>query len=224
MTRVYRHKNWLDFSEIALPAGKAVCVGRNYREHIAELGNKPSPEPLLFCKYQNAFCDIRDTIDIPSRFGECHHELELALLIGTPLSYGAKNPIDGIWGYGLALDLTLRDLQANLKESGQPWEKAKAFDGSCPLSPFVPAHRFTKGEPFEFSLVKNGDIVQMAHSHAMIFSIDRLVHAILEFFSLMPGDIVLTGTPAGVSALHDGDRLQVSLFDQWTLATRVNRS
>ena len=124
----------------------------------------------------------------------------------------------------MALDLTLRDLQSSLKDSSQPWEKAKAFDGSCPLSSFVPAERISISDPFEFSLIKNGNLVQEANSEKMIFPLEKLLLSILDYFSLMPGDVVLTGTPAGVGTLNDGDHLQVSLLDEWTLSTQVERA
>lgn len=223
MLTAYRHRNWQDDSDIELPVGKAFCVGRNYSEHIAELGNNPLQQPLLFSKHQNAFCDMSEAVVVPSRFGSCHHEVELALLIGSPMSFGTKHPLNSIWGYGLALDLTLRDLQSALKDAGHPWEKAKAFDGSCPLSPFVPAACFAEGEPFRFSLTKNGQQVQIANSEKMLFSMERLLTSVLEYFSLQPGDMVLTGTPAGVGELVDGDELELELQGEWNLATRVER-
>ena len=219
----YGHKNWLTGETIALPVGKAVCIGRNYSEHIKELGNKPSADPLLFIKHQNTFCDADKTITVPERLGVCHHELELAILIGAPLSHGATAVVDSIWGYGLALDLTLRDIQSKLKEAGQPWEKAKSFDGACPLTPFVPAAHFKSGEPFEFELIKNGATAQVGSSDDMLFSIQQLLEAILEYFTLMPGDMVLTGTPAGVSALNHDDQLQLVLQKKWQLDTQVRR-
>ena len=126
--------------KLALPVGKVVCVGRNYLDHIQELGNEVPEQAILFIKPATAMCDMRQPIQIPSEFGECHNELEVALLIGKDLA-GTQLSDDEIAaalvGLGLGLDLTLRDVQNTLKANGHPWERAKAFDGSCPLSPFA---------------------------------------------------------------------------------------
>lgn len=126
---MYQHRDWqgalLDF-----PVNKVVCVGSNYAEHIKEMGSTASVEPVLFIKPETALCDIRQPVSIPKDFGSVHHEIELAVLIGTPLKQASEDRVArAIAGYGVALDLTLRELQAGFKKAGQPWEKAKAFDG-----------------------------------------------------------------------------------------------
>ena len=123
---MYRHK-WIDGSEIELPVGKAVCVGRNYAEHARELGNEVPAEPLLFIKPATALCDLNKPLLVPQDRGAVHHEIEIVVLIGAPLANASADEAHAaIVGYGVGLDLTLRDLQDALKEKSQPWEKAKA--------------------------------------------------------------------------------------------------
>ena len=202
-------------TELSLPPGKVVCVGRNYVDHIEELNNVIPTEPLLFMKPATALVHLDDEITIPS--GElCHNELELALLIQSPLSAGEtyfdEQLMAAIWGVGLALDLTLRDMQTRLKQQGHPWERAKAFDGSCPVSGFVPMAHIADVQALNFSLQVNEQQRQHGNSAQMIDNCITLLRAITQCFSLMPGDIVITGTPRGVGPLSAGDLLQAKMF------------
>lgn len=207
---------------IALPTGKVVCVGRNYLQHVAELHNQVPDKPLLFMKPSTSLVALEMGVAVPRGLGECHNETEIALLIGQRLSADSDYPVEqAIWGYGLGLDLTLRQVQDELKKQGHPWERAKAFDGSCPISPFVPAELIAQPDALEFSLEVNGEMRQQGNSADMLFSIKRLLADIAQVFTLLPGDIVLTGTPKGVAALHAGDQLQVSFATFFTIATEV---
>lgn len=202
-----------DFSS---SCSKVVCVGRNYVEHAKELNNPVPSEPLLFIKSTNTLVDFEDGIVIPKDKGECHHELEIAILIGSKLSCATEKPaINSIAGVGLALDLTLRDVQSKLKAKGQPWEKAKSFDGACPLSTFIEARHFINSfgdlENVNFCMQKNGSVAQQGNSSEMIFPIVKLVSEISQDFTLYPGDIVLTGTPKGVAPLVERDNIELSL-------------
>ena len=136
---MYQHQ-FIDGRKIDLPLGKVVCVGRNYLEHIQELNNEVPNEPLLFIKPNTALCNLAEPIVIPKGVGSCHNELEIAILIGQRLNHcNEKQAKQSIIGVGLGLDLTLRDVQDRLKAKGQPWERAKSFDASCPISVFVQA-------------------------------------------------------------------------------------
>ena len=127
-----------DGNKIDLPVGKVVCVGRNYLQHIKELKNEVPSQPLLFIKPSTALSRLNEPICIPKKLGHCHNELELAVLIKTSLCQASIQEVEAaIWGVGLGLDLTLRDVQNTLKKHGHPWERAKAFDCSCPMSQFV---------------------------------------------------------------------------------------
>ena len=133
----YKHQ-YIDGTEADLPVGKVVCVGRNYADHAAELNNPVPTTPMLFMKPAPALVPLDEPFEVPMDFGSVHFETEMAVLIGQRLKNANKHEIeDAIVGVGIALDLTLRDLQTKLKERGHPWEKAKAFDGSCPISAFV---------------------------------------------------------------------------------------
>lgn len=201
--------------------GKIVAVGRNYAAHARELDHPVPPEPLLFMKPATAAVDMEQPLALPEGIGACHFELELALLIGRPLQRGTPGMARAaIAGVGLALDLTLRDLQERLKRDGHPWERAKAFDGSCPLSAFVPANRLDPDRS-RFQLWRNGELVQDGDSRHMLFPTGRLLAEISAGFTLLPGDVVLTGTPAGVGPLQPGDRLVAELEGQIRVATRV---
>ncbi len=219
------------FSQIATHEGKVqypyatskvVCVGRNYREHAAELNNPVPQSPLLFIKSTNTLVDLSKPFDLPHGSGDCHHELEIALLIGKPVSQKTDFEKSCIAGVGIALDLTLRDLQSSLKSKGHPWERAKSFDGACPVSEFIPTERFADLQKIDFSMKKNGLMVQQGNSQSMIFSIKSLIQSISACFSLYPGDIVLTGTPKGVAKLTSGDQLAFRLADQLSITTQVN--
>ena len=217
---MYQHRDWqgclLDY-----PVSKVVCVGSNYAKHIKEMGNQVSAEPVLFIKPETALCDLRQPLSIPGDFGSVHHEVELAVLIGSPLKQaGEERVANAIAGYGVALDLTLRDLQADFKKAGQPWEKAKGFDGSCPVSGFIPVAEFGDPQQARLTLRVNGETRQDGTTADMITPILPLISYMSKFFTLRPGDIILTGTPEGVGPMRSGDTLEISLNGQ-ALTTRV---
>ncbi|WP_455424713.1 fumarylacetoacetate hydrolase family protein [Dryocola sp. LX212] len=218
---MYQHHNWqgalLDF-----PVSKVVCVGSNYAKHIKEMGSATPEEPVLFIKPESALCDIRQPLALPQGLGSVHHEVELAILIGATLKQATEEHVaKAIAGYGVALDLTLRDLQGKLKKAGQPWEKAKGFDNSCPISGFIPAAEFTAdAQNTELSLKINGVTRQQGSTSDMIHKITPLIAYMSRFFTLRAGDVILTGTPEGVGPLASGDNLELS-FDGKSITTRV---
>jgi 2-keto-4-pentenoate hydratase/2-oxohepta-3-ene-1,7-dioic acid hydratase in catechol pathway len=217
----YQHK-WTNGNVISLAVGKVVCVGRNYAEHAKELNNPILDEPMLFMKPATAIVDISQPIHIDWDKGIVHHELEISVLIGKALSRGTKAQArSSISGLGVALDLTLRELQNELKQNGHPWEKAKAFDGSCPLSAFEPIEAFEALDNIALQLSINGEIRQNGSSAQMLTDILSLLEYMSHWFTLQPGDVVLTGTPAGVGPLHPGDQLQIDLPDHFTVQTTV---
>lgn len=218
---MYQHHNWhgalLDF-----PVSKVVCVGSNYAKHIKEMGSATPEEPVLFLKPETALCDLRQPLALPQGLGEVHHEVELAVLIGATLKQATPEHVGkAIAGYGVALDLTLRDLQSKMKKAGQPWEKAKAFDNSCPVSGFIPAAEFQSDpQNTPLSLIVNGETRQNGNTADMIHKIVPLIAYMSRFFTLRAGDVILTGTPEGVGPLASGDELEVR-FNGESLATRV---
>ncbi|GGB98252.1 isomerase/hydrolase [Marinobacterium zhoushanense] len=209
----YQHK-MADGSAIALPVGKVVCIGRNYAEHARELNNEVPSEPLLFMKPSSALSPMEEPVRVPRDMGSVHFETELAVLIGERLSHvdeqAAQHAIAGI---GLGLDLTLRDVQDKLKAKGHPWERAKAFDGACPLSAFLTPASVGDLTDVELRLSVNDQVRQQGNSAQMLTPILTLISYISQWFTLEPGDVVLTGTPAGVGALQPGDKLRVEIVD-----------
>ncbi|MEJ6655560.1 MAG: fumarylacetoacetate hydrolase family protein [Pseudomonas sp.] len=208
----YQHQ-YSDGTSIPLPMGKVVCVGRNYAEHARELNNPIPSEPLLFIKPSTSVVPLAEGFHLPVGRGAVHYETEIALLIGTPLS-GTVSPTDAaaaIAGVGLALDLTLRELQDQLKAKGHPWERAKAFDAACPLSPFVRLDQAPALNAIALELKINDELRQQGTSADMITPIVALLQHIAGVFSLLPGDVVITGTPAGVGVLNPGDELELAI-------------
>lgn len=218
---MYHHQQYQG-DEIPLVAGKAVCVGRNYVEHIQELNNPTPSEPLLFIKPTTALVDISKPLQVPQQLGQCHNELELAVLIQHTLSKVSPEQVrPALWGVGLALDLTLRDVQSELKAKGLPWERAKSFDGACPLSPFLPLCEIEDLQDLHFTLRVNSQMRQQGYSGNMIWPISQLIAQISQVFTLCPGDVVLTGTPKGVGPLLSGDHLHLRL-NRMQIDTQVN--
>jgi fumarylpyruvate hydrolase len=196
-------------SDALFPVRRVYCVGRNYAEHAREMGHDPQAEPPFF------FQKCPDNLRTDGRFvypplsRDVHHEIEL--LVGLRAGGSNIDPaVAGglVWGYGVALDMTRRDLQAEAKKLGRPWDAAKAFDGSAPCSALVPAERvggvLTAGE---ISLDVNGERRQTGDLGQMIWDIPHLIAHLSRLFRLAAGDVILTGTPAGVGPVAIGDRL-----------------
>ncbi|WP_430809430.1 MULTISPECIES: fumarylacetoacetate hydrolase family protein [unclassified Carboxylicivirga] len=194
---------------------KILCVGRNYVEHIEELNNTKPSEPVIFAKPDSALLLKNKPFFIPDFAAEFHHEVELVIRInriGKNIApQFAHRYYDEV---GLGIDFTARDLQAKLKSKGLPWEKAKAFDGSAVLSRFVDKAQFAAMNDINFSLTKNDETVQKGNSGQMIFSIDEIIAHVSQFFTMKIGDLIYTGTPAGVGPVAINDRLKGYIGDE----------
>lgn len=211
-----------DGQEFPHALGKIVCVGRNYADHAKELDNPVPSEPLLFIKPSTSAVPLEEPIDAPFSHGKVHYETELALLIGEPITHATATEAEqAVAGIGLALDLTLRDVQSQLKEKGHPWEIAKGFDGACPLSSFLPLTRVPNWSALSFSLDIDDERRQTGEGADMIFPVATLLAEISRHFTLLPGDVVLTGTPAGVGELTKGSELHFTLTGGLEVDTRV---
>ncbi|MEB3753000.1 fumarylacetoacetate hydrolase family protein [Acinetobacter sp. MD2(2019)] len=192
---------------------KIVCVGRSYADHAKELGNAVPDRPVLFIKPPSTLIGLDDGISWNKALGSCHYECELCLRIDAPLSHETdpQKALQAIGAVTLGLDLTLRDLQTELKNKGQPWERAKAFDRSCMLADWVDPSEIEDWQQAKYSFEVNGEIRQQGDTAFLLFSIAELLCDMSQAFSLEAGDVVMTGTPAGVGALHSGDELTLTL-------------
>ncbi|GAA6136029.1 fumarylacetoacetate hydrolase family protein [Oceaniserpentilla sp. 4NH20-0058] len=218
---MYQHTN-IENQNIPLPLGKVVCVGRNYAEHAKELGNEVPDAPILFIKPATAVVSLEHGFAIPQHKGNVHHEAEIALLISQDASQIlAENAWSHVSHVSVALDLTLRDVQSKLKEKSHPWEIAKAFDGACPLGKWVHKDAISDLNNIAIELYKNGEQKQKGDSTQMITPIPELIAYMSNIFTLKAGDVILTGTPAGVGPLENGDGLLAKLDGQYEFPSKV---
>ena len=193
---------------------KIICVGRNYAEHAKEMKADVPTTPVLFLKPPTAVVHNHGSVVIPPVSRELHHEVEMTVLIGK----GGKNisrekAMEHIAGYGIGLDMTLRDLQSDAKKKGLPWSVAKGFDTSAPLSDFVPAASVANPHQLTVELTVNGSARQKGSTSDFIFKLDQLVSSISQIFTLEPGDVIFTGTPEGVAQAVAGDTLLGRLLE-----------
>ncbi|MAT89058.1 MAG: 2-hydroxyhepta-2,4-diene-1,7-dioate isomerase [Flavobacteriaceae bacterium] len=201
---------------------KIICVGRNYAAHIEELANEKPTDPVLFLKPDTSILLKKNPFLIPEFSQQVHHEVEVLVKIkkiGKHIDRKfAHTYYDEI---GLGIDFTARDLQQQLKEKGLPWEKAKAFDGAAVVGNFVQKSQFEDINDLHFRLEKNGTIVQQASTELMLWKIDELIEYISKYFTLKIGDIIFTGTPAGVGKVAPHDVLEGYLEEQSMFSIKV---
>ncbi len=187
---------------------KIICIGRNYAKHIEELANEKPENPVIFLKPNSAILLKKQPFFIPPFSNDIHYEVEVLVKINKVGKYidekFAHKYYDEI---GLGIDFTARDIQNICKEKGLPWEKAKAFDGSAVVSEFVPKENLGDLTNLKFSLHKNSELVQDGNTNAMLWKIDELIAYVSQFFTLKKGDVIFTGTPAGVGKVSENDIL-----------------
>lgn len=194
--------------------GKVVCVGRNYAAHAEELGNEVPKAPILFMKPASSVVSIRQGVvrPNPALYGETHYEAELCVQLAADLSAATiEEAKQAIGGVTLGLDLTLRELQTELKGKGHPWERAKCFDGACVLGDWLDPQVFGDFTDIHYQLTINNALKQDGDSALMLFPVYELLVNISHAFSLQAGDVIMTGTPSGVGALQAGDQLSLKL-------------
>ena len=194
---------------------KIICIGRNYPQHAAELGNVKPDSPVIFIKPETAKLQRRFPFYIPHFSDEIHHEVEVLVKINRIGKYIEEKFAHKYYQQiGLGIDFTARDLQQNLKDKGLPWEKAKAFDGSALIGSWYEKENFTDLNQLDFELVKNGSTVQEGNTSQMLWSIDALIAEVSRFFTLKIGDVIFTGTPAGVGPVVTNDVLEGYLGEE----------
>ncbi|PQV46585.1 2-keto-4-pentenoate hydratase/2-oxohepta-3-ene-1,7-dioic acid hydratase in catechol pathway [Jejuia pallidilutea] len=194
---------------------KLICIGRNYTEHIEELENEKPTDPVVFLKPDTAILLKKQPFFIPDFSDEVHHEVEVLVKINRVGKYIDKKFAHKYYDeIGLGIDFTARDLQSKLKAKGLPWEKAKAFDGAAVVGQWLPKNEFKDVNTIEFSLKKNGNIVQKGNTSHMLWKIDELIEYVSKYFTLKIGDIIFTGTPAGVGKVVANDKLKGYIGDK----------
>jgi fumarylpyruvate hydrolase len=206
------------------PVRRIFCIGRNYADHAREMGaSVDKANPMFFTKPADAIVTDGADVPYPSATNDLHHEVEMVVALGaggSDLSVEEAGKL--VWGYGVGLDLTRRDLQAQAKAKGAPWDVAKGFDHSAPVSALVPASDITPDASTRIALEINGELRQEATLGDMVLDVPEILSALSKLFELKAGDLVYTGTPAGVAALVRGDTFRATLDGVATLEGRVS--
>ena len=188
---------------------KLICIGRNYTEHIKELHNEKPTDPVVFMKPDTAILLKKQPFFIPDFSDDVHYEVEVLVKINRVGKHIDKKFANKYYNeIGLGIDFTARDLQSALKAKGLPWEKAKSFDGAAVIGKWIDKNEVENIDHFEFYLKKNDEIVQNGNTSHMLWKIDELIEYVSKYFTLKIGDIIFTGTPAGVGKVIAGDKLK----------------
>lgn len=202
--------------------GKILCLGQNYAAHAREMKSDIPTTPIVFLKPSTAIIANGGSVVMPEISNEVHHEVELVVLIGkTAKDISTGNAMEYIDGYGVGLDMTMRDVQRIAKNQGQPWAVAKGFDTSAPLSEFVPRTAVPDPQSLNIRLTVNGKVRQNANTREMIFPVDAIVAYLSSIFTLEQGDLIFTGTPEGVGAVTHGDFLFAEIESVGSLTVHI---
>jgi fumarylpyruvate hydrolase len=204
------------------PVRRVYCIGRNYAAHAVEMGHDPDKEPPFFFQKNPDNLDASGAFPYPAHSSDVHFEIELLVALGRG---GARIPVEDalphVWGYGLALDMTRRDLQGEAKKLGRPWEIGKAFERSAPCGPLVPATVLGHPAAGTITLTVNGALRQEGDLNQMIWKVPEIIAYLSDYFDLAAGDVILSGTPAGVGPVARGDVLEGRLAGLDPLVVRV---
>jgi acylpyruvate hydrolase len=210
------------FPTLNISSMKVVAIGRNYAEHIEELKNEKPTEPVVFLKPDTAVLKNNAPFFHPDFSQNIHHEVELVLKVSKEGKYIQKEFAHRYFEeIGIGIDFTARDLQEKCKSKGLPWEIAKAFNGSAPIGGFLPLAQFSQLDDINFHLNINGESRQKGNTSMMLFDFADIIAYVSRFFTLKKGDLIFTGTPAGVSKINVGDRLEAFIEDQKLLDFEV---
>lgn len=204
------------------PVRRIYCIGRNYADHAIEMGHDPDREPPFFFQKNPDNIDLSGTFPYPPHTEDVHFEIEMVVA----LKRGGKNiplerALDHVYGYGVGLDMTRRDLQGQMKKMGRPWEIGKAFENSAPMGPIVPAANIGHPESGAIELKVNGELRQSGDLNQMIWKVPEMINYLSEYYELAAGDLIMSGTPAGVGAITRGDVMEGSVSGVGAIEIKV---
>ena len=207
------------------PVRRIWCVGRNYLEHVREMGNDERAPPFFFAKHADMIAPDGATIPYPPITKDFHHEVELVVALKSGgLHISADKALDCVWGYGCGIDLTRRDLQIASRKKEQPWEIGKSFDHSAPCGALAPASKIGHPENGKIWLSVNGTQKQTGDLSEMIWNVPEIIAKLSMQVELAAGDIIMTGTPAGVAALSPGDTIECGIDGIGTLSVTIGKT
>ncbi len=209
-------------SAARFPVRRVYCIGRNYAAHAVEMGGDPDREPPFFFQKNPDNLDPSGEFPYPPHSSDVHHEVEMAVALksgGTNVSL--ERALDHVFGYGVSIDMTRRDRQGQAKKAGRPWEIGKAFERSAPVGPIHPVAEIGHPDHGRIELKVNGETRQEGDLNQMIWKVPEMVSHLSEYFELAPGDIILSGTPAGVGPVVKGDRIEASIEGLGSISVAV---
>lgn len=207
-------------TDALFPVRRVYCIGRNYAAHAIEMGHDPDREPPFFFQKNPDNLDFSGEFPYPAKSNDVHHEMELVVALKTGgTNIALENALDHVYGYALGLDMTRRDLQGEMKKMGRPWEIGKAFENSAPMGPIVPASDTEHPSAGKIELTVNNAVRQTGDLNQLIWKIPEMIAYLSEYYELAAGDLIFSGTPAGVAAVEKGDVMvcHVDGFDDFTV-------
>ena len=209
-------------SNESFPVRRIYCIGRNYADHAIEMGHDPNKEPPFFFQKNAQNVDTSGTFPYPPQTRDVHHEIELVVALksgGAEISL--ENALEHVYGYGLGLDMTRRDLQGEAKKLGRPWEVGKSFEKSAPMSELVPASETGHLDQGRICLKVNGEIKQDGDLNQMIWKVPEMIAYLSRFYDIAGGDLIMSGTPAGVGPIQRGDKMECEIEHLGTMTIEV---
>lgn len=204
------------------PVNRIFCIGRNYAAHAVEMGHDPDKEPPFFFFKHGAAVTTDGTFPYPTQSSDVHHEIEMVVALkkgGTDIA--VEDALDHVYGYGVGLDMTRRDLQGDAKKLGRPWEVGKSFEASAPCGPLVPASRIGHPDQGKVELKVNGETRQAGDLNQMLWKVPEMISILSRYFELQPGDVIMSGTPSGVGAIERGDTMVASVEGVGEITVKV---
>jgi len=209
-------------SNESFPVRRIYCIGRNYADHAIEMGHDPNKEPPFFFQKNAQNVDTSGTFPYPPQTSDVHHEMELVVALksgGADISL--ENALEHVYGYGLGLDMTRRDLQGEAKKLGRPWEVGKSFEKSAPMSELVPASETGHLDQVRICLKINDEIKQDGDLNQMIWKVPEMIAYLSRFYDIAGGDLIMSGTPAGVGPIQRGDKMECEIENLGTMTIEV---